>query len=716
MSANRYKKLQLVGFGLLLGLLLAEAVLWVHAAVAAHHVPRKRYADGPAATGVIRMAVLGGSTSNGSPYSDAMGDGTPGSAFNLLSVTGYLLENRYGCAAVEIENYAGPNWSAETTIEHYVERPGPKPDVLVLYTGQNETTRYYSPNMVPPPTFLSPLARLQSGSLLLRRLFTRQVVPVDQRYTGKFFSDNIIPSYERKHNLVRFKRSVERLIRHSAAEGIFLIIVIPQSNYLFPPVRSVYHGPTARKAEALRLFKQAWEARHVANAPGRALALLEQLREFCSFADLYYELGQLHYARGDVDAALPYLRLARETDGFPTCITPAYRNVLRELVEEYGVPHVDMDDLLRNTLGRPVPDYTSFLDDCHLSRDVYLGLSRRLIGVMSEHGLAGLDLPPRDLGSTPGEWQQHVGITPAVWEEALRWEARYHANMAYYMFCRLGVLKQARRLLAESGQDAVPGTANAFDEQAATVDVLIRAEEERMRKWVHHEGPMPIGAAPADEPPAGFGGHAGIETSQGDAFSARGEYAMAARHYRAALATAPDSVRTRFNLAAALWNLHQFEEAVQELERVVELDPHYLDAHRSLGMMLVHLKRLDEAVVQLCEAARLAPGDETVLREYASGANKLAWRLATAREPSVRDGKRAVELAIAVCRMTGYEAMEALDALAAAYAETGRFDDAVMTATRALEVARQYDNPRAGAIVQRLAQYEAGHPWREAAE
>ena len=77
------------------------------------HVPRKRYVDTPAATGAIRMAVLGGSTSNGSPYSDVMGSPVS-SAFNLLSVTRYLLEACCGCPAADIDNYAGPNWSAAT--------------------------------------------------------------------------------------------------------------------------------------------------------------------------------------------------------------------------------------------------------------------------------------------------------------------------------------------------------------------------------------------------------------------------------------------------------------------------------------------------------------------------------------------------------------------------------------------------------------------------
>ena len=102
-----------------------------------------------------------------------------------------------------------------------------------------------------------------------------------------------------------------------------------------------------------------------------------------------------------------------------------------------------------------------------------------------------------------------------------------------------------------------------------------------------------------------------------------------------------------------------------------------------------------------------------VLTAYCVAATALVWQLATDPAPTARDGNRAAELGEEVSRLSGNEAFETLDALAAAYAETGRFEDAVTTATRALELARQYGNPQADAIVLRLKEYRAGRPWRE---
>jgi hypothetical protein len=607
------KKLVLLVLGLCFGLFLAEVAVRVRERGEARREPVKRYLPPPAGKAPLRLAVLGGSTSNGSPYSDVMG-GAPGRGFNLLSVTEFLLEQRYGCPAVEVDNYAGPNWSARTTVNHYFERPGHKPDVLVLYTGQNETTRHYSPNMAPPPRFLSWFARLRFGNLLLRRMFTRQVVPEDQRYEGQFFSDNVIPAYEREYGLARYGRCVEKVIRHAAAEGAFLIVVIPQSNYLFPPTRSVYKGPARRKAEALRLFKQAYRAEHVDKDTDRARDLLEQLCGFCSFADLSYELGVLHYSRGAFKNALPHLRNARASDGFPICITPAYRDVLRELVKEHNVPYVDMDVVIRERLGRPVPDYATFLDDCHLHPEAYLALSREIVRVLRESGFDGLELPAKELAMTSGDWAQGLGITSEVGREAMAWEASYHANQAGYTFLKqksLAIASQyLHRFVHAGGISGIPSVG-----QVAAVERAVRDERARILRWFEHDGPMPLGKAPSAGPPSTeFRDEAGIELSQGNVLFAHGEVASAAEHYRAALAADPENATAHVNLGSALHRLRKFEEAVTHYERALALDPESGLAHRNLGNTLQSLERLEEAIEHYREALRINPSDPAARR------------------------------------------------------------------------------------------------------
>ncbi len=94
--------------------------------------------------------------------------------------------------------------------------------------------------------------------------------------------------------------------------------------------------------------------------------------------------------------------------------------------------------------------------------------------------------------------------------------------------------------------------------------------------------------------------------------------------------------------------------------------------------------------------------------------NRLAWLLATSWDDSVRDGKRAVELARKACELTEWKDTIRLDTLAAACAEAGQFADAVTWQKKALE--RPEDMPK-GEIDEfkaRLKLYESGKPMRQA--
>ena len=68
--------------------------------------------------------------------------------------------------------------------------------------------------------------------------------------------------------------------------------------------------------------------------------------------------------------------------------------------------------------------------------------------------------------------------------------------------------------------------------------------------------------------------------------------------------------------------------------------------------------------------------------------NNLAWLLATWHQADIRNPQEAVRIAEQGCKITDYKNLSLLDTLAAAYAAAGRFDEAIATADRALELAR----------------------------
>jgi hypothetical protein len=94
--------------------------------------------------------------------------------------------------------------------------------------------------------------------------------------------------------------------------------------------------------------------------------------------------------------------------------------------------------------------------------------------------------------------------------------------------------------------------------------------------------------------------------------------------------------------------------------------------------------------------------------------NNLSWLCATSPEASIRNGKEAIELAQQAVRLTGGQWPNYLDTLAAAYAEAGRFSEAIKTARAALDLAvQQKQQPLADGLRAKIALYEAGKPFHQ---
>ncbi len=202
--------------------------------------------------------------------------------------------------------------------------------------------------------------------------------------------------------------------------------------------------------------------------------------------------------------------------------------------------------------------------------------------------------------------------------------------------------------------------------------------------------------------------NADAHNNLGGALTAQGKLAEAVQEYRTALEIKPNFARAEYNLAVTLGGQGHTAEAIVHYQKALELEPDDADARYYLGGALVQEQRFGEAIAQWSELLRVQPDNTQVLR-------KLAWLLATSPEASVRDGGRAVALAQRAARLTDDRAPDVLDALAAAYAEAGRFSEAVQTARKALQLAAEQDKPSlVESLRAEIPLYEAGKPFREA--
>ncbi|MEY2427699.1 MAG: protein O-mannosyl-transferase, partial [Verrucomicrobiota bacterium] len=254
------------------------------------------------------------------------------------------------------------------------------------------------------------------------------------------------------------------------------------------------------------------------------------------------------------------------------------------------------------------------------------------------------------------------------------------------------------------------------------------------------------------------------------------KYDEAAAQYQAALAINPDSAAAQNNFARLLHTQGRLDEAIEHYSAAIKLQPNLAQAHNNLGVLLLQKGRLSEGVAQLREALRLRPGDTESLYNLAIALNqqenwkesaeifarlapgkpndpklhyefglglshlqktreamshyahalllqpdfpdaldRLSWILATDLRPEFRNGTEAVRMAERACELTGRKDPQKLATLAAAYGETGRFQEAAAAALNAQDLASSAGrNDLAGECRRMLESFKSDKPWRAA--
>jgi len=116
-----------------------------------------------------------------------------------------------------------------------------------------------------------------------------------------------------------------------------------------------------------------------------------------------------------------------------------------------------------------------------------------------------------------------------------------------------------------------------------------------------------------------------------------------------------------------------------------------------------------ESMAELWHVLALEPDSVEAL-------NNLAWLMATAPDPSLRDGAGAVKLAEQALRLPPAPNLCVPGTLAAAYAEAGQFSNAVATAEKAIQEETASGQSRFAALNEQLLRlYRAGKPFHEPA-
>src|SRR5438874_920559 len=197
-----------------------------------------------------------------------------------------------------------------------------------------------------------------------------------------------------------------------------------------------------------------------------------------------------------------------------------------------------------------------------------------------------------------------------------------------------------------------------------------------------------------------------IGTNLGNALAQKGRFDEAIAHYQEAIKLQPDYADAYYNLGSALLEKDNVNEAIAQWEKTLAIRPNDSDARTSLGNALLQKGSLNEAITQYEKALEIAPQD-------VNACANMAWVLATSSDASIRDGARAVSLAQEAVELSGGKEPNFLRTLAAAYAESKRFSEAIITAKRGYEVATvQNDSVLAQRLARDAALYRTRTPLR----
>jgi Flp pilus assembly protein TadD len=192
------------------------------------------------------------------------------------------------------------------------------------------------------------------------------------------------------------------------------------------------------------------------------------------------------------------------------------------------------------------------------------------------------------------------------------------------------------------------------------------------------------------------------------AFFQKGQVDGAILHFQEVLKLRPDFAEANNNLGAAFLQKGQLDQAIVYYQKAVQLTPSDAEFQNNLGYALYLGGDVPQAVEHYKKSLELRP-------QNAATCKNLAWILATSPEASVRNGAKAVELAEQAVRLSGGSDPVFVGTLAAAYAESGQFSEAVKTARQAQQLAAAQNNtPLGDALQAQIGLYQAGTPFREA--
>jgi tetratricopeptide (TPR) repeat protein len=195
----------------------------------------------------------------------------------------------------------------------------------------------------------------------------------------------------------------------------------------------------------------------------------------------------------------------------------------------------------------------------------------------------------------------------------------------------------------------------------------------------------------------------GAYKERGAAYEGEGRFDMAIADYNKVISLVPTDPSAYLGRATLFADEENYSNAAADCSQAITLDPGNARLYESRGFYYSKLGNYDASIQDSKTAIALEPA-------FASPYNNLAWLLAVTPDAKWRDGQKALEYAKKACELTGWNEPTFLDTLAAAYAETGDFTNAVKWESKIVSIMPKQDQDEAQKA---LHLYQQGQPYRE---
>jgi tetratricopeptide (TPR) repeat protein len=585
-------------------------------------------------SGTRRIFCLGGSTTYGRPYDDD------------TSFAGWLRELLPRVAPDvnwEVINAGGVSYASYRVARLVDELTEYEPDLLIVYTGQNEflEDRTYGEIRRASPLrrhVTAALTRTRTYALVQRFLLRPRNTQDAERFQMPDEVDAVLDhtvgptSYERDDEqrqwiLEHFEVNLSRIVHVAQGAGADVVLVTPASNLKdCSPFKSQHSEGLSDKRQ--QSWTQLYERARKLDRDGKLEGALADYRRAEAidprYAELHWRIGRVLLKLERFDEAQTALIRAVDEDVCPLRAISEIPQITHRTAEQMNVLVVDFEQIVaercKQQLGHRSLGEEFFLDHVHPTISTNGQLAMAIVEQLIESGIVDARIAPSEEMVRDVSQQIESRIDPRQHAIALR-------NLAKVLNWA-GKHREAGAL-AMRAADQLPDDPESLVLSAAHLAETGRVDRaiEHYRRALKHrpdyaDAHQMLAAALVDrgqlnEALVHFTALAKLRGKDAHAWQMIGaihaelrRFDEALPNFEMAVALKPDDANIHYNLANALSRLGRGPEAIEHYRRAVALNPDDADAHNNLGVMLMQEDRMSEAAEQFRLVLRIRPHDK----------------------------------------------------------------------------------------------------------